>query len=90
MMTEFTEVGLPFSWHQIEYETDDDAVEKKCFRDEYSLQPGMILDCLTNDKGRTILVVGHMNTSSGTCGCCDMNGEILFVYRVAQLELPTI
>ena len=81
----FNDVNLPFSWGDIEW--DDDKPEQECFRDRYSLEPGTLLDCET-DQGRKMILVGHINASTGCCGCC--NSPINFVYRVAKIELPTL
>ena len=87
--SEFVEVNLPFSWGDIEYTDEEYAdpqfTEKTCFREEFSLESGMLLDCLSNGK-RQFILVGNINSSTGTCGCC--NASITFVYRYLQYPLP--
>ena len=81
----FVEVNLPFSWGDIEW--DDEKPEQECFRDVFSNEPGTILDCLT-DQGRKVILVGHINSSVGCCGCCVET--IRFVYRMAKIDLSTL
>ena len=83
MKLDFTPVNLPFSASDVDYDES-----KLYFEQTISLTPGMLLDCDTEYGPRGLLLVGHINRATGTCGCCPNN--ITFVYGYAVIDLDFI
>ncbi len=88
-MSEFINVNLPFSWGDIDFYDEDGNYDAsrdgQCFREIYGVIPGMLLDCECDGERKRILV-GHVNASTGWCGCCNL--RITYVYRYLQIILP--